>query len=499
MIAQEHFTRVTPIVGSALRHMRVALIGLPSAAPLVAYLAACGVGRWLWAIDDVSTQGAETLRSDLHAQHGPALALDTRLLACDNWAATIQHDPPDLVIAVGTIREHALALEAATVGRVPALLITPPAGASPCAALIFFPDDDPQPTIPNLQPPTGEPTHWAWASAAPLCAGLARAILLRHTPFRRADLAALWHSGARELTIGTTSDAFEIEFSAIRQSRSSDPCEVECARPLQSAIFQTPPAPRGTLLIAGLGSLGSVAATHLVGWAHTLVLADPQRVDRYNPARQAYPLGAIGRSKAYALRDTLLAAGAGPVAAHAVALTDERAVTALIERHTITAALIATGTSADFALARALRDHDLPHVVGRCYPRARYWEAIFVDGRRGPSLSDLRGHMQRGPIPAPTPEQIATYSDAGALEAEPATLIESGWAAVWMARLAAQLLAPAGLRERWLLDLLATRQTCLIGGVGVEPTPHGPAYAITVPGQIRAWGQGAIRSATRID
>jgi hypothetical protein len=175
------------------------------------------------------------------------------------------------------------------------------------------------------------------------------------------------------------------------------------------------------------------------------------------------------------------------------ALRDKRAVTTLIERHAITAAQVQTGTNADFANARALRARGVPHIVGRCYPRARYWEAIIVDGQRGPALDDLRGHLRLGPAPAPTPEQRAAYSNAGALEAEPATLVESGWAAAWMARLAAQMLAPAGLRERWLLELPATGRTCLVGGVGVERTPDGPAYAVAQPGEIHAWGCASIR------
>jgi hypothetical protein len=224
-----------------------------------------------------------------------------------------------------------------------------------------------------------------------------------------------------------------------------------------------------------------------------MVIADPERVDAYNPVRQAYPLAALGRPKAQALRAGLLAAGAEDVTALDEALVDERQVAALIARHGITAALVVTGTDADFAIARALRAAGVPHVVGRCYPRARYWEAILVDGLRGPALHDVRGHLRLGPAPPPTPEQIAAYSDDGALEAEPATLVESGWAAAWMARLTAQLLAPPGLRERWLLELLASEQTCLVGGVGIERAENGPAYGITLPGMIRAWGVAEIQ------
>jgi hypothetical protein len=249
---------------------------------------------------------------------------------------------------------------------------------------------------------------------------------------------------------------------------------------------------RGVLLIAGLGSLGSVAAMHLAPHSLGMVIVDPDQVDAYNPVRQAYPLASVGQPKAQALRRRLLKAGAQQVIPLQTALTDERQVIDLIERHVITAALVVTGTAADYAIARALRARDVPHLVGRCYPRARYWEAILVDGRRGPGLGNLRGHMHLGPSPPPTPEQIAAYSDAGALEAEPATLIESGWAAAWLARLAAQFMAPPGLRERWFLELLASERTCLVGGVGVEPTPDGPAYHISQPGEIRTWARQEI-------
>jgi hypothetical protein len=316
-------------------------------------------------------------------------------------------------------------------------------------------------------------------------------MLLRDTPYRRADLEALWGRGKRVLTFGGVADPLAVRWLSLVEAQD------RARRPKRDCRYHMPAARRGTVLIAGLGSLGSVAAMYLAPHTYRMVVADPDRVDAYNPVRQAYPLAAVGQPKALALRDGLLRASAekaacaplASVVALEAALTDEHQVAELIARHGITAALVVTGTAADFAIARALRARDLPHVVGRCYPRARYWEAILVDGQRGPGLSDLRGHLQPGPTPLPTPEQIAAYSDAGALEAEPATLIESGWAAAWMARCTAQLLAPPGLRERWLLELLATKRTGLIGGVGVESTPDGPAYGITLPGAIRAWGR----------
>ena len=488
--AASHFARITPIVGHELRARRVALAGLPATAPLAEYLAACGVGRWLW----LAEPGTAGLRAALEARHGAALALEAHDLAPGAWLAMLVAGAADLLVAPADLPELPAALASARSANIPALLVAPPSDFAPCRALVLLPEDQSDlwngahswcqlaASNPRLLPP-----EWDWVVAAPLVAGLARALLLRDTPFARADLAALWADGVREFRFGGPGEPLHANYrgpgaSAKKQEPGAGP-----------APFRTPPARRGVLLVAGLGSLGSVAATLLGGSVAGMLLADPDHVEVFNPARQAYLPAEIGQPKAQALAERLSQLGAPNVLGLPSALTDERAVVELVERPGVTAALIATGTAADFAIARALRDLGVPHVVGRCYPRARFWEAIVVDGRRGPALSDLRGHLAAGPTPAPTPEQIADYSDAGALDAEPATLIESGWAAAWMARLAAQLLAPPGLRERWLLELLAAKRTCLIGGVGVEPTAGGPAYGVTAPGQVRAVGPAQVR------
>jgi hypothetical protein len=471
----DHFSRTIPIIGSHLLTRRAALFGLPAAAPLVRDLAGCGLGRWL--LDGTPEQRA-ALAAELAAQHGPAL--DATIAAIHEQPSR----PPDLVIGLGSPDTLRAAWAFARAAAIPALLVAPPTGSSPCAARAVLEDDDPSQTAAFIERQPADtqrvpdPAHWPAMTFHYLAAGLARAILLRGTDVARADLAGLWEAGRRELYFDHPDQPLRAE------------TEPFAAQP----AFQTPPARRGMLLVAGLGSLGSVAALALADSTLGMVIADPDQVDAANPVRQAYPVAAIGRPKAETLAGTLRAAGVPHVVALSQALDDEDAVSRLIAANGVTAGLVATGTAADFAIARALRAAGLPHVIGRCYPRARYWEAVIVNGIYGPSLSDLRGHLALGPAPAPTPEQVAAYSDAGALEAEPATLVESGWAAAWLARLSAQLLAPPGLRERWLLDLLAGEQTCLIGGVQVEQTQSGPAYAIAVPGQIRAWGRGSIRS-----
>jgi hypothetical protein len=159
----------------------------------------------------------------------------------------------------------------------------------------------------------------------------------------------------------------------------------------------------------------------------------------------------------------------------------------LIREHEVTAALVTTGTHADFALARALRAQGVPHVAGRCYARARFWEGIVVDGTAGASYEQVRRGVAAGPVAAPTPEELAAYGATGELAGEPATAMETGWAALWLARLTAQMMAPANLREGWLLARLAAGATCFVGGVDVEQGKEGPAYGIRVPGQVHAW------------
>jgi hypothetical protein len=508
MHPHSHFARVTPIVSEQLRQARVALIGLPEAAPLVAYLAASGVRCWLWACPGGAPEAPSMpsplggpassgqLRAYLAAQHGVALDPEIQELPAGDWLPALRADPPDLVLAVGLGPAARETFAAAAAAGAPAVLVTPPRADRGCRALVHLPGDP----VPGLNGFAGAapspPDTWGWLTAAPLVAGLARAILLRGAPQRRADLAELWAAGRRVFVFGGADPLAAMSSPRLAVGDFSVDCELPTADCLPST-FRTPEARRGALLVAGLGSLGSVAAMLLAPHAERLVLADPDTVDAYNPARQAYRVADIGRSKALALREQLELAGAEDVLALPERLDDQRAVEQLIERHGVTVGLVATGTAADFAIARALRARGVPHVVGRCYPRARYWEAIVVDGPRGPALSDMRGHLRLGPAPAPTPEQIAAYSDAGALEAEPATLVESGWAAAWLARLVAQLLAPPGLRERWLLDLLASEQTCLIGGVGVEPTEAGPAYGVAAPGQVVVYGRSAICGAER--
>lgn len=453
-----HFMRVQPIVGKSLHEKMIVLIGLPLTATLLEYLAASGVGHWRIL---GSHAQARQLQAQIQARHGQALDVDIGMLDLEDLLSEEHERPPDIVIATGDTQSEAQALAIAQKASCPLVWVGQPGSHN----------------YEQIYSVQIGPHSWDWHTSLPLAAAIARALLLRGTAFARYDMQQLWQEQRQQLCIGMQ-HPFELQW----RRWDDGPEDWGSDR----AVFQTPLLARGNVLVVGLGSIGSVAAELLAAWARQLVLVDPELVDVFNPVRQAYNQADIGQPKAMALAKRI---GIQRAIAVPMELHNEQQVDELIERYAITTALIATGTNADFAIARALRQRNIGHVVMRCYPRAHYWEAMLVDGRRGPAFDELRGYIESGPAAAPTPEQLVAYSDAGALEAEPATLIESGWAAAWAARLCAQMLTPQGLRERWFLELLAAERTCLIGGIVAEQTADGPAYGIRLPGQVHAWSR----------
>lgn len=472
------FARVRPLVGEALAGCEVAVIGSPAAAPLVEYLVACGVRRWVVPAENSWIDGVAT---GLGERYGDLIQFDLRRVELVGEMAGV-----DLVL-VADDRGTACRLPVS----VPRLAIFTPTLCHGCCAVLAMAGEHFELALPENGASVGS---WDWLAAAPLMALLARALLLRGTPYHMRTWEEAWATGARVYCPGALADPTQAWWGAQRNG-------AEIATPL----YRTPLRRQGTLLIAGLGSLGSVAAEQLAPWVERLVLVDPDKVEMVNLVRQRYARCQIGTAKALALASRLGVEHVGlacePVVA---ALCDEEEVARLIEGHQVTAALVTTGSHADFAIARALRAAEIPHVVGRCYRRARYWEGIVVDG--GPSYEQVRRRVASGPAPAPTPEEIAAYGAVNEAEdglvAEPATAMECGWAALWLARLTAQLMNPPALREGWLLARLATGASCFIGGVIVEQgaMEEGTvakrveksgedewAYGVAVPGEVHAW------------
>lgn len=464
------FARVRPLVGEALEQCTVAVVGSAAGGALVEYLVACGVRRWLAL---AGNEWIEPKLAALRARYDGMI--DVRLESCA------------LVEALGAADLAIVVDDSAAAGRLPLTLprlaIFTPAGGQPSRAYMALAGEAfDLPELPASCPYDG----WDWLTAAPLMALVARALLLRGTPYAMVAWEEGWAKGYRGYRVGAGYDPTRAGWMARNEGEGS-----------RLSIYRTPYQRKGTLLVVGLGSLGSMAARQLAPFVKRLVLVDPDQVEMANLVRQTYTHDQLGEAKAMALAALLRRMQPGLICEAVVdALRDEEETAELIERFGVTAALVTTGTHFDFAITRALRAAGLPHVVGRCYGRARFWEGIVVDGAQGLSYEQVRRGVAAGPAPAPTPEEMAAYGAVGELAGEPATMIETGWAAMWLARLTAQMMMPANLREGWLLARLAAGANCLIGGLVVEEVVEesgdtdgagGAAYGVTVPGEVHAW------------
>jgi molybdopterin/thiamine biosynthesis adenylyltransferase len=462
------FARVRPLVGAALDSCQVAVVGSCAASSLVEYLVACGVRRWLFMAGNEWSAALATRIGDHYGSR-----LDITWVSVTSLSDMAEADLLLAVDATDLVSHAPLTL--------PRLAVCTSAGGQSILAMLAMPGEP----LYLPEPPDGHFLgRWNWLTAAPLVALWARALLLRGTAYRMAAWEDAWQRGMRAYAIGANDDPTAALWQAHMATREEE-----------SPTYRTPLTRQGTLLIAGLGSLGSVAAQQLVLGVARLVVIDPDPVEIENLVRQAYSWRQLGQPKALALAEALHEAHSElEVEPVMVSLTDEGQVADLIQAYGVTAALVTTGTQADFAIARGLRTAGIPHVVGRCYARGRFWEGIVVAGGAGPSYEQVRRAVTAGPPAAPTPEEIASYGAVGDLAGEPAMAMETGWAAIWLARLTAQIMAPANLREGWMLARLAAGATCFVGGVVVEQGTHGPAYAIRVPGQVHAWSVAQIGS-----
>lgn len=258
----------------------------------------------------------------------------------------------------------------------------------------------------------------------------------------------------------------------------------------------------GKVLIVGCGSLGSVAAVRLAPLVEALVLCDPERVAVENPVRQAFSVEDIGRFKAKALAGTCCKLGAkaqGIVRGEEDSECGAREFELLLERVNPDLVILTTGTAAEFMAASVLRRRKIRHVAARCYARARYFEIIAVDGDRGPCFHCLREQLHTGPAASLTPEQKARYDPdfrPGELNAEPATILDSGRCADVLARIAFELMKSDAERPEWLRETLLQSRNCFVGANHAEQDELGRwAYGLDAPGKVTTYGAEDIVAA----
>jgi hypothetical protein len=442
--------RIFPIVGNTLHGKRIAVAG----------------ARGAWALDLLRSCGARAWRTGAGV--------------------------PDALIAdAAVVTPGAAARWARGAGRPAVALCWPRNGWAMGHAWLCRPGDAPA-ALP--EPGTPRATLDELELGA-LAADLVRAWFTAGTPYAPPGWPARLAAGRTLVSLGAADWPWRVAWDtpADFALRASPSHPFTCSPP--HPLTPSPLHP----LIFGLGSVGSWTAHALRPYAARFTLVDPDTVAAVNLARQWYHAGQVGQDKPGALAANL----ALPCACFPAAL-DTAALDALLRASRPDVAVVATGGDDDFGIARVLRRHGVPHVVGRCYPRARFFEAIVVDGARGvrilsascphprrgpkgaeggPCLGCLRGHLYTGPAPRPTPEELAAYGPVTReAPTQPATRLEVGRLALVLARLALALGAP--VRPPWLESLVASGQTCLLGANVIEDG----AYGLREPLQVAGYG-----------
>ncbi len=487
-----YFARVQPIVGDCLRDKRVALLNLAVGAETARLLAACRVEHWLLPAD------GDVLAAELCARYG---VVDTRC----GWTDAEMRST-DLLVGGGSLADcQQLAAACAAYSRPGLALLSLAEGGMLISLRGADAPDQLESAIgassPAFQPSalSPQPSVLDYLDLSHHAARLARRILLGET------------SGSESWRFG----------DATWPWRVSEKGEQRFAPTRHATIFQIPPQhsalcpqhsnpPQPSFLVLGCGSVGSYLARDVaLAGASRLLLLDDEDVAAANPVRQFYTRQDIGASKTARLAENIgavasccMAVGrrfrldessSPSLSSRDARLGDETEFARLVESEHPDVVVLATGTNADYRAARLLRRMGVAHLVARCYPRARYFEVVLVDGKRGPCYDCVRGHLYTGPIPALTAEQRAAYdAHGGTLVAEPATLVESGWAAAVAARLAMQLALPASARAAWFERCIEEQAVCFIGGNVAERRPNGWAYGISSVGQVVTYGMSDI-------
>ena len=247
-----------------------------------------------------------------------------------------------------------------------------------------------------------------------------------------------------------------------------------------------------------------------------IVGIDGKEVSVYNPVRQIYSTADIGVPKAFALARMLVGRTVEDCKMDARGRTarffcndgrifvgireemeDSRAGAARFDEILGTYApdlvVLTTAHPAEFRMADAARKRGIPHIVGRCYARARWFEITAVDAvNRTPCFGCLQGHLYTGAPPTLTDEELARYEpqQASALvQGEPATRIETARCADIISRAGMEFLKPSlDARSEWFSRMVAEERNCLIGGNYAEYNNGDWTYGVESPGGVALYG-----------
>jgi hypothetical protein len=353
-------------------------------------------------------------------------------------------------------------------------------------------------------------SYFSWVDLSNQMANACRAILLEGTNWQRDDVCSLLNQHKTTIVSEHPSWPWSSKYIDLE-----DPDEKEwLVQVIDSTKLERAKVDLSgkTVLIVGLGSLGSVIAKHYQIAGANVVGIDGKKVSLYNPIRQIYSTAMIGVQKAYALPQILAADSGGKFSF----LEDHREITyigdqiftgintlipdskigsnmfsEILDENSPDLIIFATANSAEFRMAKLARERNIAHIQCSCYPRARWYRNIVVNGSEGPCYGCLHGQLYTGVSPTLTEEQIAAYSLGDkSIDAEPATMIDTARCADSVARIGLHLMASRKNFPDWLSFMLEKELTYLIGGNSAEFRPEGDGWTngVETPGGAAWYG-----------
>lgn len=512
-----YYDRVLKIVGTRLAEKAVVVYGAPFVARVIEMLASCGMTRFHF--QDGDCGDGRVIRTALGLSWGDraddfARVFERHLRSMneyeDRWDFA-ESEHPDIVIGGGSFETCRKAYEQAQSCGVPCVVGLLFRGDLGLLSVALpgdpFPLDGLMITSQDAPPMLFLSSYMSWIDLNNQLASIAKAVLLQGTEWERSDVSQLLRAGMKTVLTGHPSwpwPAYHMDMNGVvERSRLCGMIQDARSQPSETGLVHL----RGKrVMIIGIGSMGSVVADRYRALGASIVGVDGKNVSVYNPVRQLYPTSSVGKPKASELpwvlrrrkkgaRDGIRQEFEGVMQDIEDTREGGRVFKAMVERHRPDLVVLTTAHSAEFRMAKILRESDIPHVVGRCYPRARWFEIFVVNGKDGPCYGCYQGHLYTGVSPLLTEEQLAAYDTEAVagpgetLSAEPAVRMDTERAADAVARLGLELLLSDENRSQWFRRMLAKDKTCLIGGNCAERQEDGEwSLGIRSPGAAILYG-----------
>lgn len=522
----EYYARIERITGNLLFEKTVGIFNAPFVSKAVELLASCGVLGFNYC----NTSNANHFYARVWGM--PEAAEFEDMLSCklkehnqfeDRWRFSYKSviENQQVIIAGGIASQQRQAYLKGRKKNIPVVLGALFANGTSAVSVVWPGQVFPFAACADQIVEVDEYRYFDWVDLNNQMANIVKAILLEGTAWERGDIMSLLYSGKRTLLLAHPEWPWVSRYVDMT-------CEQEYQWFLNIVTAREKFSRQGgiagkTILIVGLGSLGSIAADHFRILGCTVIGIDGKEISIHNPVRQLYGTARIGQSKAFALAQMLGvssavtmydALGICPTIETSSRIEvqrkgrkfigiradvfDSREGSAffqgVLDEFAPDLVILATSHQAEYRMADLCREKNIPHIIGRCYNRARWFEITNVDGQKGPCFGCLQGHLYKGVQPSLTEEQLARYDisadDENALQAEPATRVDTARCADSLSRFALQFLQEKNSRAAWFSRMLEEERTCMIGGNCAEYNAEMSdwSFGVLTPGGTALYG-----------